>query len=220
MGRNKHIKYEVVKKLPNVVITEIYDNRIIDFEKCWDKETYKDREVVLELGCGDGEYSLNMAKKNPYKIFVGVDMRSNRLCVGAIKAIENNLTNIVFLRTLIERLGDFFHNHSVSEIWIPFPDPHATKKNRNKRLTSMRFLELYKQILKPGGIIRLITDNTGLYEFSLESITDDDAEIHVNTDNLYHSSVTSEDVLSVKSRYEKKFLPVEKTIKYLEFSYP
>lgn len=219
MGRRKHIKYEIVKTLPNVVITEIFDNKIIDLENVWNKNTYEGRDIVLELGCGDGEYSLSLAQKYPEKTFIGVDMKSNRLCVGALKALEHKLCNIIFLRTLIERLDLFFNRHSVSEIWITFPDPYPVNKNKNKRLTSKRFIELYQHILKPGGAIHLMTDDVGLYTYSLAEIGGSNARILSYTDDLYQSCIVNAEVLEVRSRYERKFLPVAKTIKYISFRF-
>lgn len=220
MGKNKTQKYALANELENVIISEFtFDGKLINHDKNWDKNRFKGKDVILELGCGKGEYTLNLAKKHPDKVCIGVDVKSNRIVNGALGAIDQGLDNVLFIRTLIYYLDHFFEEASISEIWITFADPQPTKKGIKKRLTSQTYLDLYKRLIVPGGVIHLKTDSTLLYEFSLDLVKENDCIIHCATDDLYDSDVTNEDALTVKSAYEIKFLPIVKTIKYMEFSF-
>lgn len=219
MGKIKNIRYEIAKTLENVFIPEISEKQIVNLDGTWNIEQFAKKDIVLELGCGKGEYALSLARKHPEKVIIGFDIKSDRICVGAQKAISEQLDNIFFVRTRIELIKQFFDENTISEIWITFPDPYLRKKYTKKRLTSSGFLNLYKSILKPHGIIHLKTDNTVLYEYTCEVLEETDAKIIIKTDDLYQSEVTNEDALTVKSRYEELYLPIVKTIKYIEFNF-
>lgn len=174
--------------------------------------------VVLELACGKGEYTVNLARLFPDKNFIGVDYKGNRIWRGAKTALEDGITNVGFLRIQIENLTDYFAPGEVDEIWITFPDPQPQLSREKKRLTSPRFLDQYRLLLKPGGIIHLKTDNDALHQYTHDQIAGLGLKLHIRTEDLYHSPYTDE-VLSIKTYYEKKYLQVNKNINYLKFSF-
>lgn len=174
--------------------------------------------VVLELACGKGEYTVNLATMFPDKNFIGIDYKGNRIWRGAKTAIEEGVANVGFLRIQIETILDYFTRGEVDEIWITFPDPQPQLSREKKRLTSSRFLEKYKQILKPGGFINLKTDNDDLHAYTADKIEELGLKLHVRTEDLYKSEYADE-VLSIKTYYERKYLQDNKNINYLKFSF-
>jgi tRNA (guanine-N7-)-methyltransferase len=174
--------------------------------------------IVLELACGKGEYSVNLASLFPGKNFIGIDYKGNRIWRGAKTALEEGINNVAFLRIQIENLLDYFSEGEVDEIWITFPDPQPQISREKKRLTFPGFLNKYKQILKPGGRINLKTDNDALYEYTCEKVEELDLIVHKNTNHLYTSNLV-DDVLSIKTYYEKKYLQNDKNINYIQFSF-
>ena len=183
------------------------------------KEFFKnDSPVVLERACGRGEYTAGLAAMHPGSNFLGVDVKGNRMYLGAKYAIDNKLQNAGFLRTQIEMLGDYFAPGEVDEIWITFPDPQPQLSREKKRLTSPRFLNMYQPTLKEGGCVNLKTDNDGLYEYTVDKIAELKLPLHIQTDDLYHSEFADE-VLSIKTYYEKKYLKDNKNINYVKFSF-
>src|SRR5262245_58414834 len=155
----------------------------------WHKEYFKnDNPIVLELGCGRGEYTTRLSETFPKKNFIGIDIKGARLWRGAKTATENKMPNVCFIRTQIQLLRFFFGESEVSEIWLTFPDPQPQKSRVRKRLTGPRFLEMYRDILIPGGIIHLKTDNKPLFEYTIE-IAAGNFILSSGTDNLYASSL-------------------------------
>lgn len=175
------------------------------------------REVVLELGCGKGEYCIALAEKYPEKIFIGVDVKSDRLWVGASEAIRKNLANVFFIRARIDHLAGYFPENFADAIWIPFPDPIPGNLSGKKRLTSPRFIEVYRKFLKPGGIIRCKTDHMGLYDFTLANLDTAGARLCRATDDLHASNISDPDVLHVESHFEKEFRKKGFSVKFMEF---
>ncbi|HVV54425.1 MAG TPA: tRNA (guanosine(46)-N7)-methyltransferase TrmB, partial [Mucilaginibacter sp.] len=159
-----------------------------------------------------------MARLFPQKNFIGIDYKGNRIWRGAKTALEDGIGNVGFLRIQIESILDYFASGEVDEIWITFPDPQPQISREKKRLTSPRFLEKYKQLLKPGGYIHLKTDNDGLHAYTAEKIAELALILHVRTEDLYNSEHADE-VLSIKTYYEKKYLDHHKNINYLKFSF-
>jgi len=189
------------------------------FSGKWSKRFFKNNNpVVLELGCGKGEYTVNLARMFPDKNFIGIDYKGNRIWRGAKTALEEGINNVAFLRIQIENIQDYFDPHEVDEIWITFPDPQPQLSREKKRLTSPRFLDKYKQILKPDGFINLKTDNDGLHAYTAEKIDELKLNLHTKTEDLYNSPDVDE-VLSIKTYYEKKYLKDNKNINYLKFSF-
>ncbi|MBU1126584.1 tRNA (guanosine(46)-N7)-methyltransferase TrmB [Patescibacteria group bacterium] len=178
-----------------------------------------DNPIVLELGCGRGEYAIGLAQKYPKKNFIGIDIKGDRIWYGSKEAEENNLQNIIFLRTQVDLLENFFVPHEVDEIWLTFPGPRPKEKQARKRLTAPKFLNIYKHVLKPGGKVHLKTDSDLLFEFTLENLEARDDIGSLNAiSNLYAASGFDE-VKCIQTHFEKRFLRLGKTIKYINFSF-
>ncbi|MCX6290403.1 MAG: tRNA (guanosine(46)-N7)-methyltransferase TrmB [Bacteroidetes bacterium] len=183
----------------------------------WNKNYFKnDRPVILELGCGRGEYTVNLAEMYPQNNYIGIDYKGARLWRGAKTAIENNMDHVAFLRLQIQRVGNFFSPGEVSEIWITFPDPQPRQSREHKRLTSPEFIGRYRNILKKNGTIHLKTDNAGLYEYTLGIIKENNFSLMTSTNDLYQSPVLNE-VLAIQTTYEKIFLAQGSKICYIQF---
>ena len=215
MGKDKLRRFAEIATFDNV--KQLEDG--LPYKGKWAADFFKNNSpVVLELACGKGEYTVNLAQLFPEKNFIGIDYKGNRIWRGAKTAVEENIPNVGFLRIQIENLTDYFGEHEVDEIWITFPDPQPQISREKKRLTSSRFLDLYKQVLKPGGLINLKTDNDDLHAYTAEKIEQLGLKLHVKTEDLYHSQYTTE-VLNIKTYYEKKYLQNNKNINYLQFSF-
>ena len=185
----------------------------------WSNMHFKNEApLVLELACGKGEYTVNLAQLFPDKNFIGIDYKGNRIWRGAKTATEEGIDNVAFLRIQIEHILDYFDASEVSEIWITFPDPQPQVSREKKRLTAPRFLEKYKVILQESAPINLKTDNDDFYAFTLETIDQLGLKLHVRTEDLYRSDLVNE-VLSIKTYYEKKYLAHDKNINYVRFSF-
>jgi tRNA (guanine-N7-)-methyltransferase len=185
----------------------------------WAQSFFKNSNpVVLELACGKGEYTVNLARMFPDKNFIGIDYKGNRIWRGAKTAIEEGVNNVAFLRIQIENLVGYFAPGEVDEIWITFPDPQPQLSREKKRLTSKRFLDMYRVVMRPGGFINLKTDNDDLHVYTAAKIAELDLKLFIRTENLYHSEFADE-VLSIKTYYEKKYLQHNKNINYLKFSF-
>jgi tRNA (guanine-N7-)-methyltransferase len=182
----------------------------------WNEDFFKnDNPIVLELGCGKGEYTVGLAKKYPNKNFIGIDIKGARLWRGCKTSNEDKMTNVAFVRTHIQMIESYFAENEVSEIWITFPDPQLKKPN--KRLTCERFLKLYKNILKQDGIVHLKTDSQELYEYTKDEVLiPSKREILYNTNDLYNSDF-KEDVIEIQTFYESMYLKIGKPITYLKF---
>ena len=216
MGKDKIRRFAEIDTFSNVLQLDAGK----PYKGKWANEFFKNNNpVVLELACGKGEYTVNLAQLFPDKNFIGVDYKGNRIWRGAKTALEENVTNVSFLRIQIETLIEYFAPGEVDEIWITFPDPQPQLGREKKRLTSQRFLDMYKQVLKPGGCINLKTDNDDFYAFTAGKVDELKLDLHITTDDLYHSPYADE-VLSIKTYYEKKYLKDNKNINYLKFSFP
>lgn len=189
------------------------------FKGEWASSFFKNQNpIVLELACGKGEYSVNLAKKFPHKNFIGIDYKGNRLWVGAKMAIDQNIDNVGFLRIQIQNLLDYFAPNEIDEIWITFPDPQAQSPLERKRLTNLTFLGKYKEALKEGGILNLKTDNDGFYEYTLEKVEELKLTILENSTDVYQDYPTDE-ILAIKTHYEQIYLQKGKNINYLKFKF-
>ncbi|MBQ9073210.1 MAG: tRNA (guanosine(46)-N7)-methyltransferase TrmB [Muribaculaceae bacterium] len=217
MGKNKLRKFkdmetmECVFQYPFGVLKESG----FPLKGAWGGEYFKnDNPIVLELGCGKGEYAVGLARKYPDKNFIGIDIKGARMWTGAGQAIRQGLKNVAFLRTNIELLPHFFAPGEVAEIWITFPDPQMKKVR--KRLTSTRFLELYRQVLVENGLVHLKTDSPFLYTYTHLLAELNQLPAVVDTNDLYHSDYVS-DILEIKTFYEQQWLDRGLTIKYISF---
>jgi tRNA (guanine-N7-)-methyltransferase len=215
VGKDKLKRFAEIDTFSNVLQLEAG----LPFKGKWSTHFFKNNNpVVLELACGKGEYTVNLARLFPQKNFIGIDYKGNRIWRGAKTALEDGVSNVAFLRIQIEVLLDYFGHGEVDEIWITFPDPQPQVSREKKRLTSPRFLEKYKQVLKPGSFINLKTDNDGLHAYTNEKIDELSLNLHIRTEDLYQS-VYADEVLSIKTYYEKKYLQNNKNINYLKFSF-
>ena len=183
----------------------------------WHEKVFKNQNpIVLELGCGKGEYTIALSQRNPDKNFIGVDIKGARLWKGAKYATENALPNVAFLRTRIEFITSLFAENEVSEIWVTFADPQPNKPK--KRLTSHQFLAKYKTFLKPDGIIHLKTDSILLHESTLEVIREGGHKLLAANNDIYApESHVAEEITSIKTFYESQFLAKGMPITYLKF---
>ena len=215
MGRTKLKKFELVGESPLVI--EEDKPQYKQLKGRWASGFFQNtNDLVLEIGCGKGEYTVGMAKLFPEKNFVGIDIKGARLWKGSTLAEEAGLTNVGFLRTYAEGLTDHFGAHEVSELWITFPDPRPRLVDTKKRLTSPRFLNMYKHILKPGGIVHFKTDNLELFDYTLELLQSQNEKNLLYTHDLYNSDL-QQHTLGIQTTYEKKFLAEGIPIKYLQF---
>ena len=181
----------------------------------WNTFFGNNNPIVLELGCGRGEYTVALAKMYPDKNFIGVDIKGARMWAGAKEALEQKMPNVAFIRTNIEAIAGFFDKDEVSEIWITFPDPQMKKVN--KRLTSTRFMSLYQQILKDGATVHLKTDSNFMFTYTNEMIKSNRYEVTFSNNDLYHSSFSDDKILSIRTYYEQQWLDRGLNIKYLKF---
>lgn len=185
----------------------------------WKQEFFKnEKPLILELACGKGEYSVNLGRKYPDKNFLGIDYKGNRIWVGAKMALDEGLDNVGFLRIQIQNILDYFEKGEVDEIWITFPDPQAQSPLERKRLTNPAFLEKYKTILKEPGIMHLKTDNDGFFEYTLEKVAEGKFNIQEQSADIYNTHPNDE-ILSIKTHYERIYLQKGKNINYVRFSF-
>jgi tRNA (guanine-N7-)-methyltransferase len=183
----------------------------------WNKEFFKNSNpVVLELGCGKGEFTVGLARRYPYKNFIGMDIKGARMWRGAKTSQEEKLENVAFLRTRIQLIEHYFSPCEVDEIWITFPDPQPHKTKAKKRLTSPEFLDRYRKICKKNCIIHLKTDNTPLFDYSLEVIKEQNLPLYFHTFDV-DKNPGSDDVVSIRTHYEMLFRGKGEKIKYLKF---
>jgi tRNA (guanine-N7-)-methyltransferase len=219
VGKNKLARWNELGTFSNVFQPEIETVAGIDHpvKGTWNKEVFKNQNpVILELGCGKGEYTLGLATRFPENNYIGIDIKGARMWRGAKTACELNLKNAAFLRTRIEFINSFFTEDEVDEIWITFPDPHPGRRNSNKRLTSPWFLNRYRMFMKDKGLIHLKTDNTELYNFTRKVALHNKLNLVNDTNNLYAKNI-SDDILSIRTHYEKIFLNSGLKICYLSF---
>ncbi len=218
MGKNKLARFAENETFANLfqLTYEQITKEGFALKGKWNELFFKnDNPIVLELGCGKGEYTVGLAKKYPNKNFIGIDIKGARLWRGCKTSNEDKMTNVAFVRTHIQMIESYFAENEVSEIWITFPDPQLKKPN--KRLTCERFLKLYKNILKQDGIVHLKTDSQELYEYTKDEVLiPSKREILYNTNDLYNSDF-KEDVIEIQTFYEAMYLKIGKPITYLKF---
>ncbi len=184
----------------------------------WNKEVFKnDNPIVLELGCGKGEYSVELARRYPNTNFIGVDIKGSRFWRGAKTAVEENLPNVAFLRTQIELIENCFGTHEVDEIWITFPDPQIKYKRTKHRLTNEEFLARYKNILKQEGIVNLKTDSEFMHGYTLGLLHGAGHKVLYANHHVYRNEGAPEVVTAIQTFYESQYLEQNKPITYIKF---
>jgi tRNA (guanine-N7-)-methyltransferase len=216
--KRKQERFRIIEARDNVIerTKDVYET----IKGNWRSTYFKnDNPITVELACGRGEYTVSLAKLFPEKNFIGVDIKGERIWKGSTLATEQNLTNVAFLRTPILLLENFFTPGELDEVWITFPDPRPRKRDIKRRLTSPRYMDIYKRLVKPGSYIRLKTDNTPLYEYSLEEVQNrtDISDLQF-TDDMYNSVLRPE-CFDIKTRYEEHFAALGEKIKYLRFHF-
>ncbi len=222
VGKNKLKRFNDNKSYEHVVEPHVKDFVAVDhpLKGKWHTDFFKNNNpIVLELGCGKGEYTIGLAKRNSDINYIGVDIKGARLWRGATTAFENGMKNVGFLRTRIELINSFFAANEVSEIWITFPDPQMKKKRTKKRLTSTTFLTYYQKFLKHNGVVNLKTDSTFLYNYTNKVAGFNSLEILRNTDDLYSEQWINE-ILSIQTHYEKLHIDDGDNINYISFVLP
>jgi len=217
VGKNKLQKFEAMNHYPHVFQYPFSALQGKEFEMKgkWNESFFgNDHPIVIELGCGKGEYTVGLAKLYPEKNFIGIDIKGARMWNGATESFQDKMTNVAFLRTHIELVDRFFAPGEVSEIWITFPDPQMAKVN--KRMTSSRFMQLYSRILKENGIVHLKTDSPFMYAYTCAMIQANRLPVEVETDDLYNSGL-ADHILSIQTFYEQQWLGRGMNIKYVRF---
>ena len=219
-SKNKLKRFKENETFENVIQPSREDilNGKFDLKGRWVASFFKnDKPLVLELGCGKGEYSLGLSKMYPDKNFLGIDIKGARFWRGAKTALEQNNPRVGFLRAQIELIDLLFAEGEVDEIWITFPDPQIKYKRTKHRLTNAAFLKKYKQVLKPGGIVNLKTDSEFLHGYTLGLLQGGGHEILYAHHDIYSNDYSPKEVLNIQTFYEKQFLEENKAITYLKF---
>ncbi len=220
-SKNKLKRFEENLTFKNVIqpSREILVDNNFEYKGKWNDLFFKNNNpIIIELGCGKGEYSIELAKLNPEKNFIGIDIKGARFWRGAKTAVDEGLNNIAFVRSQIELIDKIFSMGEVSEIWITFPDPQIKFKREKHRLINLKFINLYKNILVPNGIINLKTDSEFLHGYMLGLIKSTNfLELIYSNHNIYNNSGAPEDVLSIQTFYELKFLKQQKPITFINF---
>jgi tRNA (guanine-N7-)-methyltransferase len=213
MGQKKLQRFAEVSTFPNVL--QYPENTA----GTWHQFFHNNNPITLELACGKGEYAVGLGRLYPDRNFLGVDLKGNRIWVGAKKALQEDLKNVGFLRTQIDRIAGYFAPGEVAEIWLTFPDPQLRTSRARKRLTHPKFLRLYQQIMRPGGYIHLKTDSPSLYRFTKWVIDLYDLPVVQDIEDVYAHQPVS-DVLSIKTHYESLDIAQSNKVHYLQFVLP
>lgn len=220
MGKNKLQKFADMANFPHVFEYpySVADNVPFAMKGKWGEAFFKNNNpIVVELGCGRGEYTVGLGKMFPDKNFIAVDIKGARMWSGATGSLEAGLKNVAFLRTNIEIIDRFFAENEVSEIWLTFSDPQM--KKATKRLTSTYFMERYRRFVKPDGIIHVKTDSNFMFTYTKYMIEENQFPVKFITEDLYHAE-PDDDILNIKTYYEQQWLDRGLSIKYIKFLLP
>src|SRR6478736_859308 len=216
--KRKLERFRIISERDNVLEPgkEIY----FEVKGHWHERFFKNQNpITIELACGRGEYTIGLASRFPERNYVGLDLKGDRIWKGSTLAVEQNLTNVAFVRAQILTIENFFQIGEVDEIWLTFPDPRPKVRDIKRRLTNSRFLDLYKKVLKPEGFFRFKTDNTDLFHYTLEELSTRSDIINLQlTEDLYESDLRSE-CFDIQTKYEQMFAAQGEKIKYLRFNF-
>lgn len=219
-SKNKLKRFKENETFSNVIqpTRDELVNQKFDLKGQWNEKVFKNNHpLVLELGCGKGEYTIALAKRYPNKNFIGIDIKGARFWRGAKTAIEKNIGNVAFLRTQIELIDFAFAEYEVDEIWITFPDPQIKYKRTKHRMTNTEFLKRYKKILKPDGVIHLKTDSEFMHGYTLGLLHGAGHEVLYANHNVYKQEGSPDEVTSIQTHYESLYLEKNKPITYIRF---
>ncbi len=213
MPKKKLLRYTQIKEMPNVL-------EFASWAQGQWSLLFNNTNPIIELACGRGEYSISLAKKNPQNNYIGIDIKGDRLCIGAHRAIEEKINNVMFLRIQIENITNYFSSQEITAIWLTYPDPYLELSRAKKRLTHPRFLRLYYPLLKPQGTIQLKTDSPVLFSFTKKVLLLYSLPILSNSEDNLFATKEEKDDLSISTYYEKLDIAGANKIFYLKFSLP
>jgi tRNA (guanine-N7-)-methyltransferase len=218
VGKNKLAKFADMEEFPHVFQVSSHalrEGQTFEMKGKWNELFFKNNNpIVLELGCGKGEYTVGLGQLYPDKNFVGVDIKGARIWSGAKESFQKGMANVAFLRTNIEMIYHFFAENEVSEIWLTFPDPQMKKVT--KRLTATNFMKSYQQFLKQDGLVHLKTDSNFMFTYTCEMVKSNQYPVVFSSNDLYASGL-NDPILSIKTYYEQQWLERGLTIKYIQF---
>lgn len=219
MSKNKLEKFADNLSFPNFIQIshDVISENDAPLKGNWHRDFFKNNNpIVLELGCGKGEYTIELAQRYPHMNFIGVDKKGSRMWKGCKYSVEKGLSNVAFIRTQIQFLANYFAENEVSEIWLTFPDPQPKRSKVNKRLTSSMYLDIYKKIATPNACVHLKTDNRILFDYTLEVIDKLQFFLLEKNEDIYASEIVNCD-LAIQTYYEKMWLEQGLKIYYLKF---
>jgi tRNA (guanine-N7-)-methyltransferase len=222
LGKNKLRKWAEIEDYAHVIQPRFEDvfKKDHELKGKWKEDFFgNDNPVILELGCGKGEYTIGMARRFPEKNFLGIDIKGARIWKGARTAYRDSISNVGFIRTRVELIESFFARDEVDEIWIIFPDPQLKKRRNKKRLTGARFINHYRSFLKEKGLIHLKTDSRELYDYTMRLIKENGMEV-ISTSTDLHDEKDIDEILTIRTHYEQIFLDTGKNINYICFRPP
>ena len=213
MGQKKLIRFAELLTFPNVLQ---YPKGM---QGKWSEFFQNNFPITLELACGKGEYAVGLGRSFPEQNFIGIDLKGNRIWVGAKTAIKENLRNVAFIRSHIDKLTDYFTAGEISEIWLPFPDPQLRTSKAKKRLTHPKYLRLYQSVLVAGGVIHLKTDSPALYKFTKQVISLHGLKLNADIEDVHHQPYLNE-ALKIQTHYESLDIASSQKVYYLQFLLP
>ena len=221
MSKGKLEKFEEVSAFENTLeLTDFQGNGSEKPKGQWRSDIFEnDNPIVLELACGKGTYTLELARRNPNKNYLGIDIKGDRIWRGAKTALDEGLDNVRFMRMYIDHLEEYFAPDEIDDVWITFPDPYPRSPDSNKRLTSPKFLAIYQQVLKPDATIQFKTDDDDLFSFTKEVVDETGCEVLDLVEDIYQERPDDE-LITIKTNYEKSHLAKGRTISYLKFKLP
>lgn len=218
-SKNKQRRFRENESFKNVIQPtreEVVSGNFI-YKGAWNRFFKNDNPVIVELGCGKGEYTIGLAENNPDKNYIGIDIKGARFWRGAKTATDANMKNVAFVRTQIELVAHIFAQGEVSEIWITFPDPQIKYKRTKHRMTNAEFLQKYKGILKTNGVIHLKTDSEFMHGYTLGLLHGAGHDVLYANHNIYKNEGASKEVIGIQTFYEKQYLEQGKPITYIKF---
>lgn len=221
MSIGKLQKFKEVTKFWNTLeLTDFQEQESQKPKGRWHTDIFENNNpIILELACGKGTYTLELARRNPDKNYVGVDIKGDRIWKGAKQALEEDLDNVRFLRIYIDHLDEYFAPDEVDDIWITFPDPYPRFSDRTNRLSGPKFLSIYQDVLKSSGVIHFKTDSNELFEFTKDSLAKSGCKVYAIVNDIYQE-YPDDELLTIQTHYETCYLEEGRSISFIKFSLP